>query len=86
MSNTIYVVVKDSIDRDFSEIDLLSEMINHDDVDYFGSISELIYYNDTDEDISDCKIFVLTVESKGIIKNNPKFVTFEDLKKQSKKK
>jgi len=83
MSDTIYAVISESEDLEFSEIDLIDFMIDG-GVSYFRSVQDLMNYNDEDEDISDCKIFVLTVTSKGTIKNNPKFVTFEDLTKSKK--
>ncbi len=83
MSNTIYAVISESEDLNFSEIDLVDFMIDG-GVSYFRSIQDLMDYNNEDEDISDCKIFILTVTSKGTIKNNPKFVTFENLTKSNK--
>lgn len=83
MSNTIYAVISESEDLEFSEIDLVDFMIDG-DVSYFRSVQDLMSYNENDEDISDCKIFVLVVTSKGTVKNNPRFVTFEDLTKSKK--
>ncbi len=85
MSNTIYAVISESEDLDFSEIDLVDFMIDG-SVSYFRSIQDLMMYNEDDEDISNCKIFVLTVTSKGTIKNNPKFVTMEELTSSKKSK
>ncbi len=83
MSNTIYAVISESEDLNFSEIDLVEHMIDG-VVLYFRSVQDLLFYNDNDEDISDCKVFVLGVTSKGLVKNNPKFVTVEEIKQSNK--
>jgi hypothetical protein len=85
MSNTVYAVIDSSEELEFSEIDLVDFMIDG-GVSYFRTLQELMSYNEVETDISDCKIFILTVTSKGTIKNNPKFVTLDELSNSKKSK
>ena len=84
-SKNVYAVVAGSEDQDIKDIDLYSELIDG-GLLFFETTQAILDYHNDEEDIENCKVFLLTFSEVGEIANNPKIVKIDlSTSKRSKK-
>lgn len=84
MKDTLYLVIKESEDKEVCDIDLLTEILD-DKAIPFENVADILSWHEDEEDLSECKILKVKVESYYKVVNNPKLTEVQLSKTNSKK-
>ena len=84
MKDTLYLIIKESEDKEVDEIDLLTEILD-DKAIPFENVADILAWHEDEEDLSECKILKVKVESYYKLVNNPKLTEVQLSKTNSKK-